>query len=290
MPFLLGDGGFKPIIPNLPLGPLGAIIGIVQMIMQLLGFGSVNLKPLTDAVNNTWANLAIGSAFLYNAIGFLTDFFKKLISIISDAIKHIISDIIHGHLLAVIKDIQAMFAALKNLFGPLLRLIQRLRGYFYKYIYPWIKLVQNILSAIRVILSAFKALGAQWAAKLDADIAKIQGYLTQVLQGIVSTLNQASTWLNFALDPSGIVRASFFNNTLFNTLPGLSRAVSFGKDRGLTASESANSDSDRAMLKGGAAVLTRNADGSVTYSDASRRVNTNLDAAWNSYGAPSVTN
>lgn len=290
MPFLPGEGGFTPIIPKLPLGPLGIVIGIVEFIASLFGFGGPNLKPITDAVNNTWANLAVGAAFLYNAVGFLTDFFKKLIGIIAAAIQHIISDIIHGHLLAVIKDIQAMFHALQELFGPILRLIERLRGYFYKYIYKWIKLVQDILSTVRVILSAFKLLGAQWAAKLDADIAKIQGYITSVLQGITGTLNMATTWLNFALDPAGLMRRDFFNNTLMNSAPALERALGLGKDRGLTASESANTDGDRAMLKGGAAVLTRNADGTVNYSDASKRVNANLDRAWNSYGPPSVPN
>jgi hypothetical protein len=133
-------------------------------------------------------------------------------------------------------------------------------------------------------------LGAQWAAKLDADIARIQGYITQFMQAIVGTLNQASTWLNFAVDPLGIMRRDFFNNTLMTSAAGLERALNIGKDRGLTASETANTDGDRAMLKGGAAVLTRNSDGSVTFSDASKRINTNLDAAWNSYGPPHTPN
>jgi phage-related protein len=289
MPFTPGDVPFTPVIPNLPLGPLGVVLGIVQFIMRLFGFGSVDLKPMTTAINNTWANLAVGSAFLYNAIGYLRDFLKKFISIVADTIKHVISDILHGHLLAIIKDIQAMFKALQQLFGPLIRLIERLRGYFYKYIYPWIKLVQNILSTIRVILSAFRVLGAQWAAKLDADIQRIQGYITGVMQGIIGTLNQASTWLNFALDPTGIIRKDFFSNTLMNSVGQLNRAVNFGRDRGLTASESANTDGDRSMLKGGAAILTRNSDGSVTYSDASKRINDDFDAAWKSYGAPGLT-
>jgi hypothetical protein len=132
-------------------------------------------------------------------------------------------------------------------------------------------------------------LGAQWAAKLDADIQRIQGYITGVMQGIIGTLNQASTWLNFALDPTGIIRKDFFSNTLMNSVGQLNRAVNFGRDRGLTASESANTDGDRSMLKGGAAILTRNSDGSVTYSDASKRINDDFDAAWKSYGAPGLT-
>jgi phage-related protein len=269
---------------------LGIVMGIVEFLMQLLGFGTPNLKPITDAINNTWANLLNGATFLYNAVGVLRAFVVNFITILVKAIEHILTDIIHGHLLALIHDIQALFKSLKELFQPILNLIDRLRKLYYQYIYKWVKLVQEILSTVRVILSAFKLLGAQWAAKLDADIARIQGYITQFMQAIVGTLNQASTWLNFAVDPLGIMRRDFFNNTLMTSAAGLERALNIGKDRGLTASETANTDGDRAMLKGGAAVLTRNSDGSVTFSDASKRINTNLDAAWNSYGPPHTPN
>lgn len=275
-----------PISISKVLGPLGVLIGLVQFIMQLLGFGQVDLKPLTIAINSTWANFVVGSAFLYNAIGWVTGFLKKLMSIIVDGLKHILSDILHGHLLNALHDIQKLFHSLQDLFGPILKFIARLRGWFYKYIYPWVKLVQNILSTVRAFLAAFRILGFKWAAKLDADIARIQGYITAALQGIVGTLNQVSTWLNFAIDPFGLFRRGVFNNTLFTGLAGVRRAANFGQDRALFASEAQNTQEDRAMIHGGAAVLTRNSDGTVVYSDASKRINTNLDAAWDSYGPP----
>jgi hypothetical protein len=150
--------------------------------------------------------------------------------------------------------------------------------------------VQNVLSVIRVILSAFRLLGAKWAAKLDADIQKIQGYITSALQGIVGTLNQVSTWLNFALDPLGIVRRDFFNRSMFSNLLQTRNAINFGKDRFLTASEAQATQDRGAYRAGGAAVLTPNPDGSVTYSSASQDLNTRIDQAWNSFGAPKVPN
>jgi phage-related protein len=281
---------FNPIPPPLPLGPLGIIIGIVEFIMKLFGFGSPDLKPVIKAVNNTWANLAVGAAFLYNALGSIYDFIKKLFSILYDALKHILKDIIHGHLLQALKDIQAMFKAIKALFQPILNFIARLRGLFYKYIYPWIKLVQDILSTVRAFLAVFRILGVKWAAKLDADIQRLQGYITGFLQGIIGTLNQASTWINFIADPFGLVRRSVFNNTLFTGLGGVRRAVSFGKDRYMTASEAQNTQQDISMAHGGAAIATRNADGSVTNSDASKRIDSAGTQAWNFYGPPKIGN
>ena len=275
-----------PIVPKLPLGPLGVIIGIVQFIMNLLGFGSIDLRPIEKAINNTWANLAVGAAFLYNTLGAIYDFLKKLFKIVYDALKHIISDVLHGHLRDLLHDIQGLFKQLRQLFGPIIDFLTRLRMWYYKYIYPWIRLVQQILSTVRVILSAFRLLGAKWAAKLDADIQKIQGYITAFTSAIVSTLNAATTWLNFITDPLGLMRKSFFQNSMLGNLKTVFNSVNFGKDRYLSASEAANNDGDRAMAGGGAAILTRNSDGSVTYSDASQRINDAGIKEWNAYGNP----
>jgi hypothetical protein len=285
-PFL--PGVFNPIEPKLPLGPFGIVLGIVQFIAQLLGFGSIDLRPITSAINNTWANLAVGAAFLYNTLGTIFDFIKKIFSIIYNALKHIIVDVLHGHLLQALKDIQKLFHDLHTLFKPILDAIQWLRDKFYKYIYPWIRHVQQVLAIVRVILSALRLLGVKWAAKLDQQIGQIQGYVTDVLQGIVGTLNQASTWLNFALDPLGIIRRDFFSNSLFSSALQVRNTIDFGKDRYLTASEAQNTHDDVSMAGGGAAVLTRNTDGSVSYSAASQRINDGYKAAWNSYGGPNI--
>lgn len=279
-PFLWGG----PVEIGTPGSPISVIFGFVDFIVQLLGLGGPDISSLVTATNSTWANLVSGTTFLYNALGFLSRFIEKLISILVRGITHIISDILHGHLLQALKDIQKLFHDLHDLFKPILDFIDKLRGWYYKYIYPWVKLVENILSFIRVVLSAFRLLGAKWAAKLDADIAKIQGWISQLNQGVVGTLNSISTWMNFALDPFGIIRKDFFSATSFANLGTIRHALTFGNNRYLTASEAANTDGDRSMIAGGAAVLTRNADGSVTYSDASQRVNAGYETAWKEYG------
>jgi hypothetical protein len=274
--------GTTPLPP--PIDPVSIVLDIIGFILRIFGIGGVNLDALTKAVNTTWTNLVFTSTFLYNALRSFWDFARRLLKTILDGLTHIISDILHGHLLQALRDIQKLFHDLHDLFKPILDFIDKLRGWYYKYIYPWVKLVENILSFVRVVLSAFRLLGAKWAAKLDADIAKIQGWISQFNQGVVGTLNSVSTWINFALDPFGIIRKDFFSATTFSQLGTVRRAVGFGGDRYLTASEAANTQGDRAMLGGGAAVLTRNTDGSVTYSDASKRINDGYNAAWKDYG------
>lgn len=255
-----------------PIDPVSIVLDIVGFILRILGVGGVDLKPLAQAVNTTWSNLVFTSSFLYNALRSIFDFLRKLVAILVEGLRHVISDILHGHLLAVLKDLQAMFHALHVLFQPILDFLATVRGWYYKYIYRWIKLVEDILSRVRVVLSLFRILGAKWAAKLDADIARIQGYLAAFNQAIVGTLNSITTWLTLAIDPAGIIRRDFFTGTLFSSLGALKRAGGFGQDRALTASEAQATDEDLSLAKGGAAVLTQNADGSVTLSNASQRI------------------
>jgi hypothetical protein len=274
------------IIPELPppFDPTTLLIDIVGFIAQLFGLGGNQLKAVNEAIKTTWTNLVLTTGFLYNAVRSVLGFLQKLLKIIVDGLKHVISDVLHGHLLAVLKDLQAMFHAIHDLFAPILKFIAQVQAWYIKYIYRYVKMVEDIISRIRVVLSLFRLLGIKWAAKLDADLARIQGYLTTALQAIVGTLNTVSTWLTLITDPAGIIRKDFFTGTLFSSLGPVRSAMTFGQDRALFASEASNTAGDRGMIDGGAAILTRNKDGSVSYSDASKRINSGYDAAWSYYG------
>jgi len=263
---------------------LGFLFDIIEFIAKLFGFGSDPIPAIKNAVNNTWANLLIGTAFLYNQFHFLETFIVGLIKAIVGGLAHIISDILHGHLLTALQDIQKLFHALHDIFAPILQFIDHLRQLYYKYIFKWVVFVQDTLSRIRVILSLFRILGQKWAAQLDADIAKIQGYLSTALIDVVKVLNTITSVIGVMVDPAQVLRKDFFSGTLFSSLKGLRAAVGYGADRTLTPSETASEDGDRALITGGAAVLTRNADGSISYSPAMQRINLGFDNALNYYG------
>lgn len=276
--------GIPPIPLPPPFNPVILLIDIIAFLAQLFGLSRSSLKALEAAIQSTWTSLVLTATFLYNTVRSILEFLQKLLKIIVDGISHIISDILHGHLLNVLKDLQAMFHAIRDLFGPILKFIAQVQAWYVKYIYRYVKMVEDIISRIRVVLSLFRLLGAQWAAKLDADLQRIQGYLTQGLQAIIGTLNLVSTWLTLITDPAGIIRKDFFTGTLFSSLGAVRSAATFGQDRPLSASEASNTAGDRGMMGGGAAILTRNADGSVAYSDASKRINSGYGDAWNYYG------
>lgn len=186
----------------------------------------------------------------------------------------------------IIDDITTWLA---NVLDPIITFVTKLMKWFRLYILPYLKIIIEVIQRMRVILALFKLLGAQWAAKLDADLAKIQGYVTLAIQDVVKTLNTISSVLNLVLDPAQIIRKDFFTGTLFSSLGAVKRAGAFGGNRALTASEAQSEADDGALLNGGAAVATRNADGTMTYSPALTRISAGFDDAIKYYGLPSGT-
>lgn len=277
-----------PKIRPKPFDPTTLLIDIVQIILQILGLGGDPLKPIREAVKTTWTNLVLSAGFLYNATRSVMVFLDKLIKIVVEGISHVISDIIHGHLLAVLKDLQAMFHAIHDLFAPILKFIAQVQAWYIKYIYRYVKMVEDIISRIRVVLSLFRLLGIKWAAKLDADLARIQGYLTTALQAIVGTLNTVSTWLTLITDPAGIIRKDFFTGTLFSSLGAVKRAAYFGSNAALSASDQQAMDENHGLVSSRTGILTEHADGTVTLSNASKRMQEQSSAAVDYFGREMV--
>jgi hypothetical protein len=241
---------------------------------------------INDLIKALDAVFKIIASIFQDILKFLKDFPEHLKDFLDDLWNEVI---VPGweKIQEIYDDIQTW---LENFLDPILQIIQTIRDWFDKYIKPWITGIQDAISIIRAMLAALRILGVKWAAKLDADLQKIQGYLTDILQTVVGTLNRATTWLNFLSDPAGIIRRDVFHMNLFSSLPQLSRAVNFGKDRYLTASEAQNTNDDLGLKAGGAAIATQNADGSITYGPSVQRMNSNFDLEWNNYGNPKMPN
>lgn len=262
----------------------GSILAAIeQAVQQVIDWIVGVLDALIGALNTIFQ--AIWQTIV-NLVNALVAVFQKLATFFV----HLWQDYIKPAIKGLIDLYQRISDWLKRILGPILRIIDRIRKFYYDYIYKWVKLAENILSVVRAFLAALRIVGVKWAAKLDAELQKIQGYITDVFATFVAALNQASTWLNFIADPLGIVRRDIFHLNLFSSVPELSRAVNFGKDRYLTASEAQDVQDDGKLKAGGAAIASQNADGSITYGPSVQRMNANFDLEWNNYGNPKMPN
>src|SRR5262250_3258509 len=105
MPFIWNPPKAPPkVTAGPPNFPLDFIFNILSFILQIIGILSSPIPAIEQAVNNTWQNFMFTSAFFFNFLGAIQTFLGKLFTIILSGLAHIINDIIHGHLLQMIKD------------------------------------------------------------------------------------------------------------------------------------------------------------------------------------------
>jgi len=180
----------------------------------------------------------------------------------------VLVDLIHGNFKDLVQAFWDLQGALAILFAPILKLIQWLRTQYFQYVYPWMHDITNLISVMRSILEAFRLLGFKWAAKLDADLQKIQSYITAVNIAIIGTLNKATTVLGLMIDPGMMIRRDAFGRTLWDSLGSLKKAAGYGSARPIMPDEHAQEKQMTGAVYGSAPLVTTSADGSVVYDPA----------------------
>ena len=266
-------------------GAAGPILEIVKAFLgSFFGASPDYGAAITATYWGAWFNRDLLGNALLDSIKAVISTIGKIISAIAKALVHIISDILHGHLLAALHELQKLFHTLHDLLNPLLKFIERLRGYYFKYIYPWMHLVQQILSTVRTFLEVFRLLGAKWAAKLDADIQKIQSIITEINQGVISTLNSISTTLGLVLDPFGVLRQDFFGRTMWNSLGDLKKTLGYGSTRPIFPDEKKQEAEFKGAVYGPSPLVTTGADGSLVYDPALKTVDDSMNRQMQTLG------
>jgi hypothetical protein len=165
--------------------------------------------------------------------GFFTHIWKWLM-------KHIIR-----HLIAVLT---AAYEILNNIVSQITRLLKIIRSWYFKHIFPIQHAILEVISRIRVALALLRLLGVKWAAKLDAELQKIQGYITQSIQDVIGTLNTMQSYLSLVVDPGMILRKDFFAASMFSSLGAMKRATGFGINTPLPAADEQRVLDNKALL------------------------------------------
>ena len=118
--------------------------------------------------------------------------------------------LVNGVLVKLYNLIQKILAALRRFFDPLLKLLQAYKAILDYYFNTYIKPIFDFLQRLRRVLAIFRLLGFKWAAKLDQDLAAIEGKITAAFLKVQTSLNQVIDWITFITDPLGI-----FNPVLY---------------------------------------------------------------------------
>jgi hypothetical protein len=248
-------------------------------------FGAI-VNALIAAFNFLFHILIAIAQFIWNGLIAIVNFLGHAFTILGRFFQHLWDKILKPIFTTLVKDYQKLRAFLQRVLGPYLKFIQTIQVWITKHILPIIKLAIAIIQRVRIILEIFRLLGFKWAAKLDADLRKVQDFLTTALQDIVVGLNTLTTIMEVIIDPAMLLRKNVLGGTLFKYLGALKRAVGFGGNRALDPDEAQSQQDNAAMLQGNAPFAKRNSDGSVSYSPAFQAISNSMDQAGKVYLVP----
>jgi hypothetical protein len=264
------------------MGFFDFLFGVGAILGQIASFISYLFALL-------WNALVAVFQFLWNVLVGEHNFNNSMFGRTGQLFKDIYKKYLTVAVLGIIAKIKRLYDHLKNIVETIKNIIEAWHDIFEKYFYPWFRLALDILSRIRTALLLFSLMGFAWAKKLDADLAKLQAFITTILQDIVSGLNSVRDVLDIAIDPTMVLRRDFFAHTLFSSLAGLRRAVSFGADRPLTPDEQHRLDQDKDAVLNSRGPVYAAENGTATLHPAFAVIDARLTQKYASEGLPIIS-
>lgn len=238
------------------------------------------------ALNYVWELLGSWITYLYNLLWYTIAYLLSALQWLYKLAVNVLFWLKYNVVEPLLNAYKSLHDFLARIFGPVLDWINRIQNWWTKYILPWQKLAIEIISRVRIALQLLKLLGVKWAAKLDADLAEIQAWVTTSIQDIQRTLNTLSTLLGVVLDPSMLMRRDFFLGTLFSNLGAVKRAVSYGNNTPLTPQQTSQQSADGRLLNPAAPIATIDAAGNVTFDPDYQSIRDGLNKEAGDYTRP----
>jgi hypothetical protein len=202
---------------------------------------------LISLIQFVWSVLVAVVNYLVAVINFMWQFLLRLFQDVKNALTWVWENVIKGTLTKAVSIFARVRNWLQKVLGPIIKYIQLAKKLMDEYFNKYIKPIINTLNIFRKFLGVFRILGFKWAARLDGDIAKIEGKITEVYTTLRGYLNTAITYLDLIVDPLGILRRNPLFAALIKSAPELQNLLYAATQRPLTGSEidSAKQDATR---------------------------------------------
>jgi hypothetical protein len=256
------------------------ILGPILDVLAGLFNQAANLASLAASVGEVeravWTNAIQGATWAFGELGKIWDVLKSIGIGIALALYHVVIDYLLPILKKIIAAIKWIHDKVNKALQPIIKWIKRIRDWYLKHIFPWQHLALQIISGIRVFIELLRLLHVKWAAKLDAELQKIQGYITESITAVLGPLNSALSILGLAVDPSLFFRRDMFGRTLWNSLGDVKKAAGYGSSRPIFPDEKAQEKQMHDAVWGTQPLQTTAPDGSVVYDPALKVVDDSL--------------
>src|SRR5438445_4122502 len=206
----------------------------------------------------------------------IKDWLGGALSAIGSFFKHAYEFIVRHVIQQIVGVLITAWDILNGILFPVVKFLRRIRAWYFKHIFPIQHAILEVIQRVRVALALLRLLGVKWAAKLDAELKKIEGWVSTSIQDVVGTLNTVQSYLALMLDPAMVLRRDFFGATLFSSLGAVKRAAFFGSNTPLAASDAQDESNDRNLLNPAAPFARTDADGHLVTLPAYDSTKTNM--------------
>lgn len=210
---------WKPLFLAAPVagaaaGPVGLVVGLAFSFLGglfggLFGGGqdaNKAIKQLRDEFVNVTNAVIEGYAQLARTVGHIL---KWIGAIILDFLKTLVD--LLKNLIGMLKDLYNK--VLKPALDAIQKIRKRILDIYEKYMRPVLLIIQKL----HQILTVLKLFHLKFAAKLDAELMRIQRMITEPMYQLLGYINQIANMLNLVFDAGMVLRRAVTLNALDNT-------------------------------------------------------------------------
>jgi hypothetical protein len=167
---------------------------------------------------------------------------------VEKAFKWIWTNVIKAGLTKLVTLFKKVRAWLKSTLQPVIDFLRKVRKWYDDFFNRWMKPVLRMIQTMRKVLTIFRLLGFKWAARLDGDLAMIEQKIVQTYTTLRKYLNDAITWIDLIVDPSGILRRNPLFAAIFQSANEMRNILLTVPTRPLTGGEMDSQSTDRTNM------------------------------------------
>lgn len=212
------------------------------------GFLQAQIAAIAAALQYVWSVLVAAFNYLFAVLQFIWKFLLTVLQDIKKGFGWLWDSVVKAGLTKLVGTFLKVRQWLSNLLSPVIRFIKQLRAWYDAYFNQFVKPVLKIIRQMRQVLQVFRLLGFKWAARLDADLARIENKIVTAYITLRQYLNIATSWIQLVVDPLGILRRNPLFAALIRSAPELRNMMDAVTQRPLTSAEAAAQHKDGQWL------------------------------------------
>jgi len=113
---------------------------------------------------------------------------------------------------------------LDDFFRPIFKFLRHLRDELLKFYDKWVRPILDTIGIARKVLSVFRALGIEWAKKLDAKLASLEEAIDRPFRALLGKLNEVINFVNRIATADGLFQRLALVRSIERDIRYVSRA------------------------------------------------------------------